>query len=84
MADKRELTIHYMDGSQMKLDFPVQATNESAQVIKLRELLAARHVVVEADGALLIIPFENIKYIQAYPAPKQLPENAIGAASFSA
>jgi hypothetical protein len=84
MADKREMTIHYMDGSQMKLEFPVQARNESAQVIKLKELLAARHVVVEADGALLIIPMENIKYIQAYPAPTKLPESVIRAASFSA
>jgi hypothetical protein len=61
----------------------VQAPNESAQVIKLREALAARHLIIEADGALLIVPFENVKYIQAYPAPARLPENAIRAASFS-
>ena len=84
MASKREMTIHYMDGSSMKIDFPVQAPNESAQVIKLREALAARHLIIEADGALLIIPFENVKYIQAYPSPAKLPENAIRAASFSA
>jgi hypothetical protein len=83
MANKREMTIHYMDGSSMKIDFPVQAPNESAQVIKLREALAARHLIIEADGALLIVPFENVKYIQAYPAPARLPENAIRAASFS-
>jgi hypothetical protein len=41
-------------------------------------------MIVEADGALLIIPFENVKYIQAYPAPKKLPEHAIRAASFTA
>jgi len=83
MTARREMTIHYMDGSKMKLDFPVQTASESAQVIKLKEALAGRHVVVEADGALLIIPFENIKYIQAYPAPARLPENAIRAASFT-
>ena len=84
MANKREMTIHYMDGSSMKIDFPVQAPNESAQVIKLKEALAARHLIIEADGALLVVPFENIKYIQAYPAPSKLPENAIRAASFTA
>jgi hypothetical protein len=84
MTDKRELTIHYMDGSKMKLEFPQQAPTEGAAVIKLKEALAARHVVVEADGALLIIPFENIKYIQSYPAPAKLPDNAIRAASFTA
>jgi hypothetical protein len=84
MTNKREMTIHYMDGSKMKLDFPQQASSEGAQVIKLKEALSARHLIVEADGALLVIPFENIKYIQAYPAPAKLPENAIRAASFSA
>jgi hypothetical protein len=84
MTAKREMTIHYIDGSKMKLDFPIQAPNESAQVIKLKEALAARHLIVETDGALLIIPYENVKYIQAYPAPAKLPENAIRAASFSA
>ncbi|HZT62592.1 MAG TPA: hypothetical protein VFA36_05620 [Burkholderiales bacterium] len=83
MTTKREMTIHYMDGSKMKLDFPLQTQSESAQVIKLKEALSGRHLVVEADGALLIIPYENIKYIQAYPAPKKLPENVIRAASFS-
>jgi len=83
MTAKREMTIHYMDGSKMKLDFPLQTEDESGQVIKLKEALAGRHIVVEADGALLIIPYENIKYIQAYPAPAKLPENAIRAASFS-
>ena len=83
MAEKRDMTIHYMDGSQMKVEFPVQAPNESAQVIKLKEELSARHLIVESDGALLIIPFENVKYIQAYPAPKKLPEHAIRAGSFS-
>ena len=83
MTAKREMTIHYMDGSKMKLDFPLQTQNENAQVMKLKEALAGRHIVVEADGALLIIPYENIKYIQAYPAPAKLPENAIRAASFT-
>ena len=84
MTAKREMTIHYMDGSKMKLDFPLQTENENARVIKLKEALAARHLIVEVDGALLIIPFENIKYVQAYPAPSKLPENAIRAASFTA
>jgi len=78
------MTIHYMDGSQMKLDFPQQAATGGAQMIKLKEALAARHVLIEADGALLIIPFENIKHIQVYPAPQGLPENTIKAASFTA
>jgi hypothetical protein len=38
--------------------------------------------VIEADGALVVIPFENIRYLQAYPAPKKLPSYAIKGATF--
>jgi hypothetical protein len=38
--------------------------------------------VVEADGALVLIPFENVKYLQVYPAPKKLPGGVIRGASF--
>jgi len=83
MNDRRGMTIHFMDGSKMNLDFPKQVASEGAAVIKLKEALAARHLIVEADGALLVFPFESIKYIQVYPAPAALPEYAIKAASFS-
>ena len=83
MKDKRDLTIHFMDGTKMSIDFPKQTDNEFAAGIKLNEALAARHLIVEADGAVLLIPFENIKYIQAYPAPPRLPGYAIKAASIT-
>jgi hypothetical protein len=84
MEDRRGIIIHFMDGSKMNLDFPKQVASQGAAAIKLKEALAARHLIVEADGALMVIPFENIKFIQVYPAPPQLPEYAIKAASFSA
>jgi len=64
------MTIHYMDGSQMKVEFPVQAPNENAQVIKLKEALAARHMIVEADGALLIIPSRTSSTSKPIPRPR--------------
>lgn len=81
MEDKRDLTIHFIDGSKMSLNFPKQADNPTAGLLKLNEALAARHLLVEADGALLLIPFENIKYVQSYPAPPGLPGYTIKAAS---
>ena len=83
MKARRGLTIHFIDGTKMSLNFPPQAENEYAAVLKLKELLKTRQLLVEVDGALLVIPFENIKYIQAYPAPPKLPETAITAASVS-
>ena len=83
MEDRRDLSIHFMDGTKLRVNFPKQTGNPSATLIKLNEALAARQLLVEADGALLLIPFENIKYVQSYPAPDGLPAYTIKAASIS-
>ncbi|OGA21763.1 MAG: hypothetical protein A3I02_05425 [Betaproteobacteria bacterium RIFCSPLOWO2_02_FULL_67_26] len=69
MENKRALTVYFSDGSKLSLDFPRQAPNEHAAAVKVDELLKKRHLLVEADGAMLLIPFENVKYLQVYPAP---------------
>ena len=50
-------------------------------VLKLKEILAARQIIAEVDGVLLVIPFDNVKYIEAHPAPAKLPEYIIRGAS---
>ena len=81
--EKRGMIIHFIDGSKKVLEFPQQVAQGDANVApKLKELLDARHLVIEADGALVVIPFENVKYIQSYPAPKKLPAGVIRGASF--
>jgi len=74
MAERRGITIYFIDGSKIKLDFPKQTPTEAAAAIKLKEILGARQLIAEVDGVLLVFPFENIKYIEAHPAPSKLPE----------
>jgi hypothetical protein len=82
MSDKRGLIIHFMDGSKKLLEFPPQLADGDAAAARLKEALEARHLVIEAEGALVVIPFENVKYLQVYPAPKKLPAGVIRGASF--
>jgi hypothetical protein len=80
---KRSMIIHFNDGSKKLLEFPQQvADSDAAAAGKLKEALEARHLLIEAEGALIVIPVESIKYIQSYPAPKKLPAHAIRGASF--
>ncbi len=83
MTERRGLTIYFMDGTKMKLDYPKQSASEGAAVIKLKEVLATRQLLAEVDGVLLLFPFENIKYIEAHPAPPKLPEYALRGASIA-
>jgi hypothetical protein len=83
MATERRLIIHFTDGSKKIVEFPQQvADGDAMMAARLKEALEARHLVLEAEGALIVIPFENIRYLQAYPAPKKLPSYAIKGASF--
>ena len=81
--DKRGMIIHFMDGTKKVLEFPQQvADGDATAAAKVKEALESRHLVLEAEGALVVIPFENVKYVQIYPAPKKLPGGVIKGASF--
>jgi len=80
MTDKRYAIIHFIDGTQLTLDFPKQSEdNVIAQ--KLQKLLDSPCLMIEADGALLTIPLTSIKYIQSHPSPKVLPDFVIQGAT---
>lgn len=81
--EKRGMIIYFTDGTKKVLEFPPQAADGDANLAdKLKAILEARHLTIEADGALVVIPLQNVKYIQSYPAPKKLPAGVIRGASF--
>ena len=80
---KRTMIIHFNDGSKKLLEFPAPVPDSDANLVaRLQEALDAQHLVLEADGALVVIPVGSIKYLQTFPAPHKLPAYAITGASF--
>jgi hypothetical protein len=80
----RILTLHFNDGSRLAFDFPEQAPNAAARQIKLADFMTSRHLVIEAEGTVMIFPVANIKYIALSSptlprkgAPSALPRHAI-------
>jgi hypothetical protein len=59
----RVLTLHFIDGSKLTFEFPEQAANTTARRLKMGDLMTQKHVVVEADGSVMIFPVANIKYM---------------------
>jgi hypothetical protein len=72
-AHQRGVTVHFTDGTRLSLSFPKQTESEVAARFKLDDVLKKRYVLFEADETLLLIPFENVKYLQLYPAPGNVP-----------
>ena len=80
---QRSMIIHFNDGSKKLLAFPDPVSDSDASLnLRLREALDARHLVLEVDGAMVVIPVEAIKYLESFPAPKKLPAYAIRGAMF--
>ena len=78
---KRGLTIFFLDGSKIHIEFPPQTDNETAAMLRLDEVLKQKQIIAEIDGALIVIPFDNVKYIQGFPAPSKMPRGSIKGAS---
>lgn len=80
---ERSMIIHFNDGSQKRLAFPTPVADGDANLAaRLQEALDANHLILEADGALVVIPVASIKYLQSFPAPKKLPGYAIKGVTF--
>ena len=80
---KRTMIIHFNDGSKKLLEFPAPVADGDANLAaRLKEALDARHLVLEAGGAMIVIPVESIKYLQIFPAPTTLPAYAIRGVNF--
>jgi hypothetical protein len=69
MDRDRQLTLHFIDGSRIAFDFPEQTADETARQMKIAQFLASKHLIIEADGAVLIFPVANIKYIALAGVP---------------
>jgi hypothetical protein len=81
MADERGMTIHFTDGSKMSLSFPKQVKSDETVSVRLEKILDKKTLMIGADGALLVFPFSNIKYLRVSPSPPKLPDYVIKDAS---
>jgi hypothetical protein len=79
-ALERGLNIFFIDGSSLKVAFPQQTDDPDKRKMLVEEIIAKRVLTIEAEGAMHLIPFDNVKYMSVYPAPKDpLPGTIQGA-----
>lgn len=81
MKALKGVTIYFNDGTKLVIEYPAQPQNGYDIITKMKETLENKHFLVEANGAMLYIPVNNIKYLQVYPSPEKLPPYAIQGAS---
>ena len=77
------MLIHFSDGSKKLIEFPAPVADGDANLAsRLKDALDARQLILEANGTLMVIPVESIKYLECFPAPDKLPAHAIKGVTF--
>ena len=77
MTDKRFLTVHFVDGSKLSVSFPQQVTDPTRMASMVEKALDAKQLAIDVGGELMVVPVNNIKYLQVYPTPEKLPDTVI-------
>jgi len=84
MTAQANAVIYFMDGTNIVIDYPKQAGDDPATIAStIKKALDTDKIVVEADGSLLVIPVNNIKYVSITPAPESLPAGILRHARLS-
>jgi hypothetical protein len=79
MTEKANAVIHFMNGTIIVIDYPEQAGSDPATIASnVKKALDKDKIIVEADGSLLVIPVNNIKYVATTPLPDALPSDVYG------
>ncbi len=77
MATKNFLTIHFTDGSKLSMTFPQQTDDFHQIASRVQKALDSNQLAMEVDGEMLVIPMNNVKYLQVNPTPRNLPDTVI-------
>ena len=64
MSPMRFIGIEFTDGSKIRYSFPVQTGSKAAQQVKVEDFLKGRHLLVHAEGRLVVYPIENVRSIE--------------------
>jgi hypothetical protein len=63
---ERGLSIQFINGTCLKVSFPLQEDNYKRKLM-VEEVLKKRALLIEAEGGIRCIPFDTIKFINIYP-----------------
>ena len=79
----RTLIIRYTDGTEQLFTFPNQAADPFTLGERVQEVLSGRHLLLEVEGRLVVIPYENVKTMEISPPPEKLPPSVIRNVEFA-
>lgn len=77
------MTVKFINGSEENYEFLRQFTDEFNVAKNIQEALEAKHLIIDLQTKVQIIPIHNIQSIEISPPPLKLPPNTIKEASLA-
>lgn len=77
MSERRWLTIHFTNDTEMRFDFKSQDVDPAIIGAVVEKITESNKLILEVEGVMYMFPYANIKYIRVSPCPEKLPETAI-------
>jgi hypothetical protein len=72
---ERYCQITFMDGEQKKFFFEaVRPENDPTMKLAIHEMINQKNLIFQLDERMVVIPMNNVRSIDVYPAPEVLPE----------
>lgn len=71
------VTVHLIEGEAIKFEVRLSAAKEYSLGEDIEKSLLRNAMAIELDKKLIMIPYNNIKYVECDPAPSVLPQNMI-------
>jgi hypothetical protein len=78
MEPNAQIKIYFMDGTSMMLQYPRLSGDDPSNLSLVRRFIEeSDRIVAQVSGGIVIVPWQNIKYIQVTPGPDKLPEKML-------
>ncbi len=77
MENRRILSIHFTDGTDMNFEFPIQGDDRSKLGTEILKTMSENNLILDVEGVMYSFPYVNIKYLRVSPCPEKLPRTAI-------
>ena len=70
--EKRTMTIHFVNGKEIKFEFPPKEDQYSIGAL-IQEALKANQILLELEDRAVFIPFQNVQQVEISPPPQKMP-----------
>lgn len=72
--ERGTITIHFMDGTKMRIAGPKQAKDNWDSIRKQQLVLDRPYLCFVTEDSAVVIPMANVKYVTMSPKPPATPE----------